>query len=290
MFFWISEDSKQFQIDTLSSRLRLSFKITLIYLRTFINILLPKPETGNRELFLASMVSWSSFSHRKCYGHAMIPLCIHRKPDRCLNKHTVWTSNYVKAFIQTLKDSVLLVQQYKSKEYFVAKPIRGIGSFYLLFQKLHQLWKVMWAVLTNLVQGNLVGLEGKAPDFWPRFYIVVLGMTFFFVRSHTLFSIFYLEFYSPYYFPILFGIFFPFYSPFVIGLFPPFISLFYLDFYFNSSYNSSFNSSFDRVSSFFLYSFLSNHGLILGFFQFFFQICHYWDRKMCYTSFWKLGL
>ena len=73
-----------------------------------------------------------------------------------------------KLSLLTLKDRVLLVQQYKSKEYF-AKPIHNtvMGCFYLLFQKIQQLWKVIWAVLTyTLIQGNLVELEGKARDFF----------------------------------------------------------------------------------------------------------------------------
>ena len=72
------------------------------------------------------------------------------------------------------------------------------------------------------------------PDyFWPRFYIVVLGMTFLFFRSHLLFSIFYLDFY----FPLLFGLLIPFsiwffYFPFLFGLFFSFSFLF--QFFFSS--------------------------------------------------------
>ena len=105
--------------------------------------------------------------------------------------------------------------------------------------------------------------------FWPRFYIVVLGMTFFFLRSHLI-SIFYLDFYIPF----LFGHFFPFsiwtfisifyldfYFPFLFGLLFPFsiwtfISLFYLDFYFEtfqdiSRHFKTFRETFRYFSIFF---------------------------------------
>ena len=84
--------------------------------------------------------------------------------------------------------------------------------------------------------------------FWPRFHIVVLGMTFFFLSLYpliyfpysiwTFISLFYLDFY----FPFLFGLLIPFSIwtfnfPFLFGLLSPFsgwtfISLLYLDFYF----------------------------------------------------------
>ena len=77
------------------------------------------------------------------------------------------------------------------------------------------------------------------PDFWPQFYIVVLGMTFFFHFNQFTFSNFYLDFY----FPSLFGplFLFPFSNWTFIFLFflfellyPPFSFSFFLSFFFNS--------------------------------------------------------
>ena len=49
----------------------------------------------------------------------------------------------------------------------------------------------------------------KVPHFWPRFYLVVLGMTFFFSSANLLFPLFYLDFISifflDFYFPSMFG-------------------------------------------------------------------------------------
>ena len=59
-------------------------------------------------------------------------------------------------------------------------------------------------------------------NFWPRFYIVVLEMTFFFQFQFT-FSNIYLDFY----FPFLFGLLYPFTTWTFISL----LSLFYLDFF-----------------------------------------------------------
>jgi len=61
---------------------------------------------------------------------------------------------------------------------------------------------------------------GPFPNFWPRFYIVVLGMTFCFrFFNQFTFSNLYLDFY----FPFLFGLLFPFFLwtfifPFLFGL------------------------------------------------------------------------
>ena len=91
----------------------------------------------------------------------------------------------------------------------------------------------------------------KKHCFWPRFHIVVLGMTFFFLQPlyffqflfglllpfsiWTFISLLYLDFY----FPFLFGHLFPFsiwnYFPFSIWTF---ISLLYLDISFSFSFNS----------------------------------------------------
>ena len=73
--------------------------------------------------------------------------------------------------------------------------------------------------------------------FWSRFYIVILGMTFFSLSN--LLSISYLDFYIPFLFGLLFSLScLDFYFPFSIWTFIfPFLfglsfSLFYLDFYF----------------------------------------------------------
>ena len=55
--------------------------------------------------------------------------------------------------------------------------------------------------------------------FWPRFYIVVLGIAFFFLTLHSLFTIFIWTFISPFflefYFPFLFGLLFQFFFNFL---------------------------------------------------------------------------
>ena len=88
--------------------------------------------------------------------------------------------------------------------------------------------------------------------FWPRFHIVVLGMTFFFFFSHFTFSNFYLDFY----FPFIFGLLAPFY----IWTFRD-ISRHFETFRDISRHFEIFRSFFD----------LSNRGLILDFFQIFFN-------------------
>ena len=97
--------------------------------------------------------------------------------------------------------------------------------------------------------------------FWPRFYIVVLGMTFFF---------------SPiYFFQFLFGLLFPFFLrtfifPFLFGLLFPFFLgtfIFSLDFYFPFSH-WTFISLFS-LDFYFLFGRLFNRGHILDFFQIF---------------------
>ena len=107
----------------------------------------------------------------------------------------------------------------------------------------------------------------------------------FFVRSHTFFPIFYLDFYllfSSIFLQFQFNfcsvflfifIFWPRFYILVLGMtghilpYPIWTcwSLFYLDFYLLFLFN--FSSIF--VQSFFLYCFLSNRGLILDFFQIF---------------------
>ena len=76
--------------------------------------------------------------------------------------------------------------------------------------------------------------------FWPRFHILVLGINFFYVTST--FSIFFLDFYSPF----LFGLLFPFsISTFFIS-FPFFLSTrfqFSFNFFFLFFFNSSFIQS-----------------------------------------------
>jgi hypothetical protein len=110
--------------------------------------------------------------------------------------------------------------------------------------------------------------DKKSTVFWPRFYIVVLGMTFFFSFSYLLFPIFiwillplfYLDFSVPfvslsfldfsffitliYFFQFLFGLLFPF------SLWT-FISLFSLDFYFPFLFGllfSLFSLDFDSIA------------------------------------------
>ena len=76
-------------------------------------------------------------------------------------------------------------------------------------------WKTNWTTMASVP--SIIRC-----DFWPRFYIVVLGMIFFFIFSicpiqflfgllfsffyHTFISLYYLDFY----FPFLFGLLFPF--------------------------------------------------------------------------------
>ena len=114
-------------------------------------------------------------------------------------------------------------------------------------------------------------------DFWPRFYIVVLGMTFFSLQFT--FSNFYLDFYFPFFLGLLFSLFsLDFYFPFFWGLLFSlwtFISLFSLDFYFPFSGDFYFPfSHWTFISLFsldfyFLFGRLFNCGHILDFFQIF---------------------
>ena len=83
------------------------------------------------------------------------------------------------------------------------------------------------------------------PDyFWPRFYIVVLGMTFLFFRLHLLFSIFYLDFY----FPLLFGLLIPFSIWFFISLFFLVLFFFLFSFFFFISFSFLFHFFFISFS------------------------------------------
>ena len=90
----------------------------------------------------------------------------------------------------------------------------------------------MFSPILNLRIFSRIFSKGcKVYPFWPRFYIVVLGMTFFFFFLQpiyffpfsiwTFISLFFLDFY----FPFLFGLLFPF-------SIWTFISLFFFDFYF----------------------------------------------------------
>ena len=95
--------------------------------------------------------------------------------------------------------------------------------------------------------------------FWPRFYIVVLATTLFFLIQF-IFSNFHLDFY----FLFLFGLLFPvflwtfispfslnFYLPFLFGFLSPFYFHFTLDFYFPFSLWAFFNRG--HILDFFLF-------------------------------------
>ena len=107
--------------------------------------------------------------------------------------------------------------------------------------------------------------------FWPRFYIGVLGMTFFFHYVHLLFPIFIWTFIS------LFSL--DFYFPFFFGLL---FSLFSLDFY--------FPFLFGLLFPFFLWTFIqsrSHFGFLPNFFQrfnFFIHFCWEWHLALCILS------
>jgi hypothetical protein len=102
--------------------------------------------------------------------------------------------------------------------------------------------------------------------FWSRFYIVVLGMTFFFL-SNLLFPIFIWTFIS------LFSL--DFYFPFFWGLlFSLWTFIFSLDFYFPFSH-WTFISLFS-LDFYFLFGRLFNRGHILDFFQIF-----YLEKQPC---------
>ena len=82
-------------------------------------------------------------------------------------------------------------------------------------------WKKNAAFCVLLSVAKLLYLSAtgvlKSSFFWPRFYIVVLGMTFFFFSQFT-FSNFYLDYFSPFLFGLLFP-FFPLLFPFPIWTF-----------------------------------------------------------------------
>ena len=65
-------------------------------------------------------------------------------------------------------------------------------------------WASVKAIAQISARDHVHSLTSRLLYFWPRFYIVVLGMTFFYVTST--FSIFFLDFY----FLFLFGLLFPF--------------------------------------------------------------------------------
>ena len=87
-----------------------------------------------------------------------------------------------------------------------------------------------------LVPLKCLFLEYLSSFFWPRFYIVVLGMTFFFLVSPI------------YFFQFLFGLLFPF-------SIWTFISLFYLDIYFPFLFGLLFPFS---LWTFILFKFILN--------------------------------
>ena len=88
-------------------------------------------------------------------------------------------------------------------------------------------------------------------DFWPRFYITVLGMTFFSISSNLLFPMFIWTF--------IFFFYLDFYFPFLWELFNFFFSFFFI-FYFNSSSNSFFIQSWSHF----------------GFLPIFFSLTSFW--------------
>ena len=75
----------------------------------------------------------------------------------------------------------------------------------------------MCGKLNEEVTSNGLLRQNNRPGFWPRFYIVVLGMTFFSLQFT--FSNFYLDFYFPFFLGLLFSLFsLDFYFPFFWGL------------------------------------------------------------------------
>ena len=125
--------------------------------------------------------------------------------------------------------------------------------------------------------------------FWSRFYIVVLGMTFFFLSNllfpifiWTFISLFSLDFYFPFFWGLLFSLWtfislfsLDFYFPFFWGLlFSLWTFIFSLDFYFPFSH-WTFISLFS-LDFYFLFGRLFNRGHILDFFQIF-----YLEKQPC---------
>ena len=105
-------------------------------------------------------------------------------------------------------------------------------------------FNVSWAKkLRNIWNKNTIASALKScikwSYFWPRFYIVVLGMTFFFFiffQYRFTFSNLYMDFSVPF----IFGLFFPF-------SIWTFLSLFYLDFYFPFLYGRSYFFFFTKI-------------------------------------------
>ena len=83
----------------------------------------------------------------------------------------------------------------------------GQRTAWSLFNILFELW-LLW----YLAQSQIHRITGFFEYHWPRFYMVVLGIVFFFFTSHLLIQyslwIFISLFYMDFYFPFLFGHFF----------------------------------------------------------------------------------